>query len=316
VLLLACAPVFAQSIVHWPAVAMSATAEPALNPAPSPSAPTLSAFRFHASTADDDAAQSQAVLLSALDTEPLASSTSFARPDPVIRSTAPAPRLHWKPVLWQSARFLVVMHAFRLATEPSTRAEIKGPFWGDYFDSVLGTDGWSDGDPKMVNYIGHPLEGAAAGFMFIQNDDRGRNLEFDGSSAYWKSRLKAMAWSAVFSVQFELGPISEASLGNVGKDTGPKGQTYMGAVDLVVTPLMGVGWIVAEDAIDRYAIRGVERRSDSRVLRAFARGLLNPSRSFANMMRGKAPWYRDNRPLSGSRIADRLPPQSQPAAGH
>jgi hypothetical protein len=108
----------------------------------------------------------------------------------------------------------------------------------------------------------------------------------------------------------------------VGKDTGPKGQTYMGAVDLVVTPLMGVGWIVAEDALDRFAVKRIERRTDNRVLRAFARGLLNPSRSFANMMRGKAPWYRDTRPLSGSGVADQRPQQrpvpavpSAPAAG-
>jgi len=43
------------------------------------------------------------------------------------------------------------------------------------------------------------------------------------------------------------------------------------------------------------------------VLRAFARGMLNPSRSFANMMRGKLPWHRDNRPLSGNGVADHSP---------
>ena len=276
-----------------------------------------------APSADDNAALLQPFLFASYnvssvsragaDTEPLASS-SLARPDPIVHNEAKPPRFHWTPALWQSARFLLVMHAFRFATEPSTRAEIKGPFWGDYFDSVLGTDGWGDGDPIMVNYVGHPLEGAAAGFIYIQNDDRGRNLEFGKSPDYWKSRLKAAAFAAAFSLQFELGPISEASLGNVGKDTGPNGQTYMGAVDLVVTPLMGLGWMVAEDAMDKYAVRGLERHTDSRVLRAFARGLLNPSRSFANMMRGKAPWYRDNRPLSGSGIADQVP-QRLPAAG-
>src|SRR3954470_14099055 len=39
---------------------------------------------------------------------------------------AEKPKFHWRPALWQSSRFLLVMHAFRLATEPSTRAELKG----------------------------------------------------------------------------------------------------------------------------------------------------------------------------------------------
>ena len=319
VTLLLCSATFSGAQDSASSVASPAPSDlPESNSAAVP-APVISA----APSADDNAALLQPFLFSynfssvsraATDTEPLAgSSSSLARPDPLVHNEAKPPRVHWKPALWQSARFLLVMHAFRFATEPSTRAEIKGPFWGDYFDSVLGTDGWSDGDPKLVNYIGHPLEGAAAGFIFIQNDDKGRSLEFGKSSAYWKSRAKAMAWSAVFSVQFELGPISEASLGNVGKDTGPKGQTYMGAVDLVVTPLMGLGWIVAEDALDKYAIKGVERHTDSRVVRAFARGLLNPSRSFANMMRGKLPWHRDNRSLSGTiaeQVSDR--PQAAP----
>src|SRR3954469_5891513 len=135
----------------------------------------------------------------------------------VVRPEAP-PKFHWRPALWQSSRFLLVMHAFRLSTEPSTRAELRGPFWGDYFDSVLGTGGWRDGDPGIVNYVGHPLEGAVAGFIFLQNDDQGRTVEFDiRSKRYWKSRLLATAWISAYSLQFELGLASEASIGNVGK---------------------------------------------------------------------------------------------------
>ena len=249
----------------------------------------------------------------AIATEPHTSSSAAEPIAPVIAS-APRQRFHWKPALEQSFQFLMVMHAFRLATEPSTRAELKGPFWGDYADSILGTDGWGDGDPFMVNYIGHPLEGSVAGFIYLQNDDAGRTAEFGANKAYWHSRLKAAAWSAAFSLQFELGPISEASIGNVGKQTGANGQTYMGTVDLVVTPLMGMGWMVAEDALDRYTIRGIERRTDSRVLRALARGFLNPTRSFANMMRWKAPWHRDGRPLAGGVVADQAAPDL-PASG-
>lgn len=232
---------------------------------------------------------------------------------PVIRADGTKPKFHWRPALWESARFLLVMHAFRLATEPSTRAELKGRFWGDYFDSVLGYGGWGDGDPFMVNYIGHPLEGSVAGYIYLQNDDRSRDLAFGKSGAYWKSRLKATAWGAAFSLQFEFGPLSEGSIGNVGREPRRDGGSYMGNVDLFITPIMGFGWMVAEDALDRYAIIGIERRTRNRVVRALARGFLSPSRSFANMMRGKPPWFRDDRPLRrpaelGERRRSQLPP--------
>jgi hypothetical protein len=42
--------------------------------------------------------------------------------------------------------------------------------------------------------------------------------------------------------------------------------------------------MVAEDALDRYVIK-----------RIVARTLLNPARSFANLMDWRAPWYRDSR---------------------
>jgi hypothetical protein len=228
-------------------------------------------------------------------------------PEPVIATPPAKPRFHWKPALYQSGRYLMVMHAFRFATEPYTRKAIGGPFFADYADSILGSNGWGDGDGMLVNYVGHPLEGSVAGFIYVQNDDKGRNLEFSNTRPYWMSRLRATAWSAAFSIQFEMGPLSEASLGNVGRDPDKYGQTYMGAVDLVITPVMGLGWMVAEDYLDKHAVRGVERRTDSRTLRALARGFMNPSRSFANMMRGKAPWYRDSRPLTGAEVIARQP---------
>lgn len=270
-----------------------------------------------APTADDNAAKLQPFLLAqyaysssraALDTERGGGAASSAQPAPILPTATAKPKFHWKPALWQSARFLLVMHAFRLATEPSTRAELKGKFWGDYWDSVLGTGGWGDGDPMMVNYVGHPMEGSVAGFIYIQNDDNGRNLDFNiRSKAYWESRLWASLFAGVFSLQFEMGPLSEASIGNVGKVPRPNGGSYMASVDLVITPTIGMAWMLGEDILDKYAVRGIENRTDSRVLRALARGFFNPSRAFANMMRGKTPWYRDNRPLSGHTLAIRPP---------
>lgn len=262
-------------------------------------------------TAEDNALELQPFLSAALRQPSLSRKPEDAREAsdsssraggsaPIVREQSQNPRFHWKPALVQSAQFLVVMHAFRLATEEFTRQELGGPFWSDYFDSVRGYGGWSDGDTFIVNYVGHQLEGSVAGFIYVQNDDRSRALQFGKSGEYWKSRLKATAWAAAFSLQFEFGPVSEASIGNVGRLARPDGGSYMGNVDIIMTPVIGFASMVAEDALDRYTIPAIERRTGNRVVRALVRGFLNPGRSFANVMRGKLPWHRDNRPLRGS----------------
>ena len=70
---------------------------------------------------------------------------------------------------------------------------------------------------------------------------------------YWASRGRATAWAAVYSVQFEFGPFSEASIGNVGLRPNTTGW-----VDHVVTPAGALGIMVAEDALDRYLIVRIE----------------------------------------------------------
>jgi hypothetical protein len=216
--------------------------------------------------------------------------------NPTEESPAPAESggFQWKPALRQSAIFLVYQHAFRFATEAGTRSELKGPFFKDYIRSLKGMHGWEDNDSFLVNYIGHPMMGCVTGWIQIQNDSRGGMQQFGKSEGYWNSRMRAMAWSAAYSLQFELGPVSEASLGNVGKD-----QKTMGTVDLVVTPLAGTGWLVMEDALDRYLIRRLE---SGRKWNAIIRSVLNPGRSVANALRGKYPWFRQ-----GAGLEQRLP---------
>lgn len=190
----------------------------------------------------------------------------------------------------ESALFLGIQHGFRLATEPGTRTDLKGPFWRDYGRSLKGLNGWGDGDPFIVNYVGHPFAGAVAGYIQVQNDPQYRRAEFGSSSLYWRSRLRAMGFAALYSTQFELGPASEASIGNVGLQPGTAGWC-----DLVTTPAGGFGIMLAEDALDRYLVRPLERRTQSPVLRLILRGVLNPNRAFANTLRFKRPWHRDNR---------------------
>ena len=102
-----------------------------------------------------------------------------------------------------------------------------------------------------------------------------------------------MAWSAVYSLQFEIGPLSEASIGNVGMrpDT-------TGWVDHVVTPMGAFGLIVGEDLLDRFVVKWIEARTGNRIWRMLLRVALNPGRSLSNSASGRLPWYRDARPLN------------------
>jgi hypothetical protein len=198
--------------------------------------------------------------------------------------------VQWNALSQQSMLFLGIEHSFRLATDPETRGRAGGSFVGGYVASLTTLHGWGDGDPFLVNYVGHPIQGAISGFIWIQNDPHYRTAGIGRNSRYWKGRLRAMAFAAVYSEEFEIGPLSEASIGHV--------QAYapqQGFVDHVITPTVGMGWMVAEDAVDRYVIRPIEAHTKSRWVRLLARGILNPSRSFANCMALETPWHRDDR---------------------
>jgi hypothetical protein len=196
----------------------------------------------------------------------------------------------WTAAAEQSFFFLTFQHAFRLSQE-KTVDELKGPFFSDYWSSVQGLKTWRDGDSGFTNYVAHPMQGAVAGYIQIQNDPRGASLQFSGDPEYWKSRLRATGWSALYSTQFELGLYSEATIGNVGMRPGT-----MGYVDLVMTPVGGLGWMVGEDALDRFLVEPMERKWNNRGLTRFLRMTLSPTRSFANVLRMQKPWKRDGRP--------------------
>lgn len=151
---------------------------------------------------------------------------------------------------------------------------------------------WTDGDGWFVNYIGHPLHGAAAARAWLVHHPDS-DLDIGRSRAYWASRTRAARWAAFYSVQFEFGPLSEASIGNVGlrPDT-------TGWVDHVVTPIGAFGFLIAEDALDKYLVRLVELHTPNRWLRGTARVLLNPGRALANIADWRTPWYRSRGSLS------------------
>jgi len=192
----------------------------------------------------------------------------------------------WGDAAKQSLLFLSVQHGYAL-TQPKTRRDLHGPFFKDYFRSVRSLHGWEDGGRFFTNYVAHPMQGSLLGFIQVQNDPAGSRLRFGDGAAYWRSRMKALAWSAAWSTQFEIGPVSQASIGNVGLHGK---QTY---VDIVMTPTAGLGLLVAEDALDRYVVERIERRTDNRYARIFSRMAFNPTRTAANLLRFKKPWHRD-----------------------
>ena len=210
---------------------------------------------------------------------------------PVVPVAEKPPSITWSPLLHQSLYYLAIMHGFRLATEPGTRDGLHNGLVGGYFDAVSNLHGYADGDPGYVNYLGHPLQGVVSSYIWIQNDPRYRAARFGSNRDYWMSRLRAYAFAWAFSEQFEIGPISEASIGQV--------QRYyhqQGFVDHIITPNLGISWVLAEDALDEHIVRPLEQRYTQTWLRIALRTALNPGQSMANVLAGSVPWHRDTRP--------------------
>lgn len=222
------------------------------------------------------------------DDDPTASIFYEARIPPPDRT-----RFNWDAALGQSFLLMTGLHTLRVATQADTRAELGGPFWKDYVQTLGRLGGWSDGDTFFTNYTLHPMMGATAGFIQIQNDPEGMVADFGASSDYWLSRTQALAWSTAFSFLFELGPMSEAAIGNVGLHPRDSSEHPMAWVDLVVTPVVGAIWLVGEDALDRYVVNRIEDTGWNNHVKATFRVALNPCRAVANIARLKTPWHRD-----------------------
>jgi len=200
-------------------------------------------------------------------------------------------RFQWKSAWAQYSLEISIQHGWRFAHEAGTRdATGYGPWFHDWIASIGETRGWDDGDGWHASYVGHPLNGGIYGFIEQQNDPLYRKVEWGDGRIYWMSRLRAMAFAAMASTQWTLGPLSEASLGNVQLHASP------GFIDLVQTPGLGVMEMMGEDMIDRYFIIPLENRTANPWLILAARSLGNPARSFATLMSFHHGWSRENRP--------------------
>ncbi len=209
-------------------------------------------------------------------------------------------RVSWARVIPESFLFLATQHAGNIWMDKDTRYNLThGSFWGDYVYCVdhYRWSRWKDDDPFGVDYIGHPMMGALTNSIYEQNDPKQRALDFENTHRYWMGRLRATAYSAVYSAQWKIGPLSEASIGNTGigyyrRDRDGVWTNETGMQDFFMTPIGGLAWNVGEDAIDRYIFSHVRHAQRNRAV-LFVASFMTPARSAANLTRFRAPYYRD-----------------------
>ena len=75
---------------------------------------------------------------------------------------------HWGGLLAQSLFFNVIENGFRAASDDQIRNLLANkPFWHDYAASIrqFNMRRWNDGDDFLVNYTGHPMQGAVSGLL-------------------------------------------------------------------------------------------------------------------------------------------------------
>lgn len=215
------------------------------------------------------------------------------RSGPAVTRDSTTRKPRFSHVLLYSLELTFYEHVMRVAAQDFTRSELKGPFFQDWFDSVHVPHQWNDMDSWEVNYLGHAIHGAAAARIWIDQ----REPKATTKAQYFKSLGRAYLFTIIFSEQYEIGPMSEASIGNVGLRAGRTGW-----VDQVWTPIGAIVWTMAEDAIDKYFLTQVDKHVPFIMARAAARMILNPGRMLANIGMNRVPWDRPGRPISANLI--------------
>lgn len=214
-------------------------------------------------------------------------------------------RVSWTRVIAESFFFLSTQHLGNIGMDADTRYNLaRGTFWGDYAYCVshYRWSRWKDDDPFAVDYIGHPMMGALTNSIYEQNDPKQRALMFENTRPYWIGRLRATGWTTIYSTQWKVGPLSEASIGNtgIGYYYSPRINRWTnetGMQDFFVTPVGGLAWNVGEDMLDRWVMTRVRARTHNRVLLLIS-AFATPLKGGANLSRFRAPYYRDTEPAT------------------
>jgi hypothetical protein len=213
-------------------------------------------------------------------------------------------RVHWHQLVISSTAFNAFQNAGNIYTGYWYRWETTHGKWFDrWINSAAGWkwDRWSDQNPILDDYVGHPMMGGITNYLWIQNDPKGMTLEFNNTRSYWHSRMRALAFSTAYSFQWKLGPLGEAGIGHNGDHIVPQDHVPVkdwtnetGWVELVTTPVGGLLWTMAEDAFDKHIVKRIEERPRG-PLPLLLVSFLTPARATANIFRFRPPWYRDGR---------------------
>jgi hypothetical protein len=221
---------------------------------------------------------------------------------PYDRTHARICRVHVGQLVISSAIFNAFQNAGNLYTGYWYRYETThGAWWNRYVNSVEGWrwDVWSDNNPFLDDYVGHPMMGSITDYLWIQNDPKSMTLEQSNTWPYWRRMLRAGAFSTFYSFEWKLGPFGEAAIGHNGDhyfsdEKGRVTTNETGWVELVTTPGGGLLWTIGEDALDKHVVRRLEEKSRNPFALTVYQ-FLAPSRATANIFRFRPPWYRDSR---------------------
>jgi len=225
-------------------------------------------------------------------------------------------RLKFFSAFAQSFELLSIDMIGDMAMDPFERGKFvyairNGQFWSKYWKTLQNFryTHWNDDDSIKTTWIGHPMEGAALEFIWIQNNPKISSLQFENTRRYWNSRLWAMLPSTLFSAEWLLGPLSESAIGNQGinyyhyKADHNKWTNGTGYADFVVTPIGGLLWSIGEDWLDLHVVKKFKAKHRNWALLVLVSSI-TPTKSEANLLRFKAPWYRDYEHLPAGMPAD------------
>jgi hypothetical protein len=205
--------------------------------------------------------------------EPTARNASAARSPADQRESG----IEWRSVLGESMLFLTAQHMARF-TEDRTTNRLGGPFVNDWFHSVRSLNRFNDGGRILTNWFAHPMMGSVTTHILGQNDPAYLANKIGSGDRYWRAKGKQFLFATAYSIQFEIGPLSESSLGNV----------HQASIDLWLTSTLGTVLSVGEDLAAQRVLRPLRAKHPkwANTLTIF----LNPTRSFANLLAFKAPW--------------------------
>jgi hypothetical protein len=223
-------------------------------------------------------------------------------------------RVHWGHLALTTIAFNAFQNGGNVYTGYWYRWETTHGKWFDrWFNSVTEWewDRWGDSNPFIDDYVGHSMMGAITNSLWIQDDPKGATVEFGNNRQYWRSRMRAMAFSTAYSFQWKMGPFGEAGVGHNGDHIVPQANgkpwtNETGWVELVTTPVGGLFWTMAEDALDKHVVKRFEERPRGPIS-LLAISFLTPARATANVFRFRPPWYRDGRQVKANSFFSQPP---------